>query len=227
MIPVGTIINIFAVITGSLIGLFLKDKFPGRIKNIAFQSLGLISLLIGMQMALKVENPLTLIFAVLIGSIIGEWFNLSKMFDAAGNFLKQKVKSKDSKFTEGLITAFLIFCIGSMTIVGSINEGVNGDNTLLLTKSVLDGFTAIALASTLGIGVLFSVVPMFILQGGLTVFAGIFQSSFTSLLINQLTAVGGVLILGIAINILELKKINVVNMLPSLLVIVLLTLLFG
>ena len=221
--PLGTLINVIAVIIGSVIGLLLGSRFPEKIKVIAFQSLGLISLLIGMQMALKVENPLTLIFAVLIGAIIGEFINLEKVFDNAGEFLKRKVKSKNTNFTEGLVTAFLIFCIGSMTIVGSINEGVSGDRNLLLTKSMLDGFTAIALASTFGIGVLFSVIPMLILQGGLTIFAGMFQSFFTPSLINQLTATGGILILGIALNILEIKRIKVVNMLPALLVIVLLT----
>ena len=222
--PIGTFVNIIAVIIGSVIGLLLGSRFPEKIKNIAFQALGLISLLIGMQMALKVENPLTLIFAVLIGAILGEWINLEKIFDNAGEFLKRKVKSKNDKFTEGLVTAFLIFCVGSMTIVGSINEGVNGDRTLLLTKSILDGFTSIALASTMGIGVLFSIIPMLILQGGLTIFAGMFQSFFTPSLINQLTATGGILILGIALNILEIKKIKVVNMLPALLMIILLTL---
>lgn len=225
--PIGTFINIIAVIVGSVIGLLLGSRFPEKIKIIAFQALGLISLLIGMQMALKVENPLTLIFAILIGAIIGEFINLEKIFDSAGEFLKQKVKSKNAKFTEGLVTAFLIFCIGSMTIVGSINEGVSGDRTLLLTKSMLDGFTSIALASTFGIGVMFSVVPMLILQGGLTLFAGMFQPFFTPNLINQLTATGGILILGIGINLLELKKIKVINMLPALLVIILLTLIFG
>lgn len=225
--PIGTFINVIAVIIGSVIGLLLGNKFPEKIKIIAFQAIGLFSLVIGMQMALRTENPLTLIFALLIGAIIGEFINLEKLFNNAGDFLKHKIKSKNTNFTEGVVTAFLIFCIGSMTIVGSINEGVNGDKTLLLTKSILDGFTSIALASTFGIGVLFSVIPMLILQGGLTVFAGLFQPFFTPILINQLTAVGGILILGIALNILEIKKIKVVNMLPSLLIIVLLTLMFN
>ncbi|HLC87520.1 MAG TPA: DUF554 domain-containing protein [Patescibacteria group bacterium] len=225
--PIGTFVNIIAVIIGSLIGLLLGSKFPEKIKVIAFQSLGLISLLIGMQMALKVESPLTLIFSILMGAIIGEFINLEKIFDNVGELLKQKVKSKNTRFTEGLVTAFIIFCIGSMTFVGSINEGISGDKTLLLTKSMLDGFTSIALASTFGIGVMFSVIPMLILQGGLTIFAGMFQPFFTPSLINQLTATGGILILGIGINLLDLKKIKVINMLPALLVIILLTLIFS
>lgn len=222
--PIGTFINIIAVIIGSTVGLVLGSKFPERIKIIAFQSLGLISLLIGMQMALKVENPLKLIFSILIGAIIGEFINLEKIFDNVGELLKQKIKSKNTKFTEGLVTAFIIFCIGSMTFVGSINEGVSGDRSLLLTKSILDGFTSIALASTFGVGVIFSVIPMLFLQGGLTIFASIFAPFFTPTLINQLTATGGILILGIGLSLLELKKIKVINMLPALLVIIILTL---
>ena len=225
--PIGTFINIIAVVIGSAIGLLLGNKFPEKIKVIAFQALGLISMLIGMQMALKVENPLTLIFSVLIGAIIGEFINLEKIFDNIGDFLKQKVKSKNTKFTEGLVTAFIIFCIGSLTFVGSINEGVSGDRTLLLTKSMLDGFTSIALASTFGIGVMFSVIPMLFLQGGLTIFAGMFGPFFTPTLINQITATGGILILGIGLSLLEIKRIKVINMLPSLLVIILLTLILG
>lgn len=225
--PIGTLINIIAVIVGSTVGLLLGSRFSEKIKIISFQALGLISLLIGMQMALKVENPLTLIFAVLIGAMIGEIINLERIFDTAGNFLKQKVKSKNTNFTEGLVTAFLIFCVGSMTFVGSINEGVSGDRSLLLTKSVLDGITSIALASTFGIGVIFSIIPMLIFQGGLTLFAGLFQPLFTPSLTNQLTATGGILILGIGINLQEIKKIKVISMLPALLVSILLTLIFG
>jgi len=142
------------------------------------------------------------------------------------NTLKNRLKFKDQGFTEGLVTAFLIFCIGSMTIVGALNEGISGDKSLLLTKSMLDGFTSIALASTFGAGVLFSVIPMLIFQGGLTVFAGQFHSLFSQVLLAQLTATGGVLILGISLNLLEIKSIKVINLLPSLLVVIFLTVLF-
>lgn len=225
--PIGTFINITAVIIGSLIGLIMGSRFPQKVKTIAFQALGLISLLLGIQMALKVENPLTLIFSILIGAVIGQLINLEKVFDTIGEYLKHKVNSKNEKFSEGLVTAFIIFCIGSMTFVGSINEGISGDKTLLLTKSVLDGFTSIALASAFGVGVIFSVIPMLIFQGGLTLFAGLFQPFFTSGLMNQLTATGGILILGIGINLLEIKQIKVINMLPALLIIILLTIIFG
>lgn len=176
-------------------------------------------------MALRVDNLLILIFSILIGGILGELFHLETRINNLSDRLKTRLGSKETGFTEGLVTAFLIFCIGSMTIVGALNEGLTGDRSLLLTKSVLDGFTSIALASTFGIGVLFSIVPMLFFQGVLTVFAGLFSSFFSETLMNQLTATGGVLILGIGFNLLEIKQIKVVNLLPSLLVICILTLL--
>ena len=224
--PIGTLINMGAVFVGSMIGLALGSKLPEKIRLIVFQGLGLVTLLIGMQMALKVINPLILIFSVLIGGIIGESLDIENWLRRVGEFLKKRVHSQNTHFTEGLITAFLIFCVGSMTIVGSLNEGVTGDRSLLLTKSVLDGFTSIALASTYGVGVAFSVIPMLVFQGGLTLFGAQFQTFFTKVLIDQLTATGGILILGIGLNLLDVKKIKVSNLLPALVVAIFLTLLF-
>lgn len=224
--PIGTFINIIAVLVGGTVGLFLHQSLPKNIKTIVFQGIGLSTLLIGMQMALQVKDPLVLIFSILIGGIIGEIVQLDKKIEGMSDALKKKLKFKDESFTEGLVTAFLIFCIGSLTIVGALNEGISGDKSLLLTKSMLDGFTSIALASTFGIGVLFSVIPMLIFQGGITVFAAQFQGLFNEVLLAQLTATGGIMILGIGINLLEIKNIKVINLLPSLLVAVLLTVLF-
>lgn len=224
--PIGTFINIAAVLIGGILGLLLRKNFPQNIKIIVFQGLGLCTLLIGMQMALQVKDPLILIFSILIGGIIGEAIHLDKKIENLSNALKTKLQFKDQGFTEGLVTAFLIFCVGSMTIVGALNEGISGDRSLLLTKSMLDGFTAIALASTFGIGVLFSVIPMLFFQGGLTIFASQSQGLFSQLLLAQLTATGGVLILGIGLNLLEIKSIKVINLLPSLVVVILLTSLF-
>lgn len=222
--PVGTIVNTLAVILGGFIGLFLHKNLPKKMKAIVFQGIGLSVLVIGMQMALKVENPLVLIFSILIGGLIGEAINLDLRFENLSDFLKNKIKSKNEKFTEGLITAFLIFCVGSMTIIGAINEGLKNDRTLLFTKSILDGFTSIALASTYGAGVLFSAIPLFIFQSALTLFSAQFQSFFSTIMINQLTATGGILILGIGINLLDIKKIKVINLLPALVVVIFITL---
>lgn len=225
--PIGTIVNTIAVIVGSLIGVMLHKNFPDRVKAIVFQGIGLATLVLGMQMAFEVQNLLILIFSILIGGIIGELINVEMYFERFADWLKRKVKIKDDKFSDGFITATLIYCIGSMAVIGSLNEGLRGDRTLLFTKSILDGFTSVALASTYGIGVLFSAIPLLIYQGGLTVMARYFQSLFSDVILAELTAVGGVLILGIGINLLEIKKVKLMNLLPALLVVVLLTSIFG
>ena len=224
--PWGTLINVAAVLVGGTIGLLLHKNLPKRLQLIAFQAIGLCTLFLGVQMSLQVKDPLILIFSVLIGGIVGELMRLDEKIGSLSDKLKKAIGSGDANFTQGLVTAFLIFCIGSMTIVGALNEGISGDQSLLLTKSVLDGFTAIALASTYGVGVLFSVIPMFIFQGGLTVFASQFGGLFSANLLAQLTATGGILILGIGFNLLEIKQIKVINMLPALLVALVLAVLF-
>lgn len=224
--PIGTFINVVAVLIGGALGLALNKSLPTRIQQLVFQSLGLCTLLISVQMALQVKDPLVLIFSILIGGILGELFRLDERIELVSNILKKKIGSQDEKFTQGAVTAFLIFCIGSMTIVGALTEGLSGDRSLLLTKAVLDGFTAIALASTYGLGVLLSVIPMLLFQGGLTLFASQFGGLFSQTLLLQLTATGGILILGISLNLLELTKIKVVNLLPALLIAVLLTTFF-
>jgi hypothetical protein len=225
-IPIGTFVNILTVILGGSIGLLIKNSLPEKYKTIIFQGIGLFTIALGLSMAIPFPNPLIIIFAILIGGLLGVLLNLEKKLDNLSTNIKNKLNLKDSKFNEGLITAFLIYCIGSMTILGAINEGVSGDNSLLITKSVLDGFTSIALASTFGIGVIFSTVPMLIFQGGLTILASLFGNFFTESLIQYLTSTGGILILGIGINLLDIKKISVLNLLPSLIVVVILFLLF-
>ncbi len=225
-LPIGTFINILSVLLGGTLGIIIKNSLPEKYKSIIFQSIGLFTILLGISMAIPFPNPLVIIFAILIGGLIGVLLNLEEKLDSLSSNLKKKLNLKDSKFNEGLITAFLIYCIGSMTILGAINEGVSGDNNLLITKSVLDGFTSIALASTFGVGVLFSTIPMLLFQGGLTLLASIFGNFFTESLIQYLTSIGGILILGIGINLLDLKKISVLILLPSLIVVVILFLLF-
>ena len=226
MIPVGTFINVIAVLAGSALGLVLRKNFPERIKSIVFQALGLLTLFIGVQMAFQVRDPLVLIFSVLSGAVVGQWFELESVMNRASNALKKRIGTKEKGFSEGLVTAFLLYCIGSMTIVGSLNEGMTGDRSLLMTKSVLDGVTSIALASTYGVGVAFSVIPLFLFQGSLTLFAGQFQSLFGEVLLAQLTATGGILILGTGLNLLEVARVKVLNMLPALLTTTILTVLF-
>jgi hypothetical protein len=207
--------------------MLIRKRLPERIKGIIFQAVGLATLVLAMQMSLqKGGDFLILIFSLILGGILGELLKLDVRLDAFGDALKSRIKIKNDRFTEGLVTAFLIFCVGSMTFVGALNEGLSGDRTLIFSKSILDGFTSIVLASVYGVGVLFSALPLFIVQAGLTLLASQFQMLFPDALIVQLTAVGGVLILGIGLGLLEIKQIKTVNMLPSLLVVTLLTFVF-
>lgn len=221
----GTLVNTAAVIVGSIIGLVFHARLPKKITAIVFQAIGLFTLFIGFSMALKTGNLLILVFSVVIGSIIGELLDLDSAVNRLGEWLKNRVKSTSGRFSEGLVTAFLMFCMGSMAILGSIEEGLGGEPNLLYAKSVLDGFSSIALSASLGVGVMFSAIPLLIYQGGLTLFAGSAETIFNEIVISELTAVGGLLLIGLGISILEIKKIKVLNMVPSLLVAVILTLL--
>jgi len=226
MIPIGSLVNALTVIIGSTLGLITGNKLPDRFKGIIFQAVGLATLVLGMQMAFEVKDFVIFVFSLIFGAIIGEAIRLETRMEQMSEWLKTRMRIKNERFTEGLITAFLIFCVGSMTFVGAINEGLTGDRTLILSKSVLDGFTSIVLASVYGVGVLFSVLPLFLVQSSLTLLATPFQSFFSEILIAQLTAVGGALILGIGLNLLEIKKIKTMNLLPGLVVVVVLTLIF-
>lgn len=224
---IGTLVNAAAVIVGGSIGLILKKNMPQRITTIYFQAVGLFTLAIGITMVIKMEDILIVVGSLAIGSLIGEWINLEKKTEIFSEYLKIKLRIGNEKFSEGLITAFLLFCIGSMTIVGAIDEGVRGSHELLFTKSLMDFFSAILLASAFGIGVLFSSVPLLIFQGFITLVAMWASSFFTPSIIQGITSTGGIMLIGLGINILEIKKIRVMNMLPSLLVVVLLLWIFA
>jgi uncharacterized membrane protein YqgA involved in biofilm formation len=222
----GTLINAGTVILGSIIGLILHQRLPKKITTIVFQGIGLFTLFLGFSMAAKTNHYLIMIFSIVIGSIIGQLFSIDSALDRFSNYLKQKVRSDNDKFTDGLITAFLLFCMGSMTILGAFEEGLGGRPNLLLSKSILDGFSSVVLSAGLGIGVIFSVIPLLIYQGGLTLFAGWLGEFFKEIVINEMSAVGGLILIGLGINILEIKEIKVVNMLPGLVVAVILAYIF-
>ncbi|GJM31727.1 MAG: membrane protein [Saprospiraceae bacterium] len=223
--PIGTFVNMATVTIGSLIGMWLQQVFPPNIQNIIFQAIGLGVLVIGILMSLKIPDGylLIFIFSLILGGILGELIHLKAGLEGIGDWIKTGFGITDSEFTKGLVTAFLLFCVGSMTIVGAIEEGLRGKRELLLVKSTLDGISSIAFAATYGIGVLFSILPMLLFQGGITVLARQMEHFFTKTIIDNLSAVGGVLILGIGINLLQLGTINIENLLPSLLIVVILT----
>lgn len=224
-LPLGTLVNVASVILGSLIGLALQQVFSEEIKEIVFQAIGLGTILIGINMSLKLPDGymLLLIFSLIVGGIMGELIHLDQLILELSESLKTLTGSTESRFSEGLITAFLLFCIGSMTILGAIEEGLSQKRDLLYVKSTLDGFSSIALSASLGVGVLFSVIPMLVFQGGLTLIAGKIQKLFDADTLGLISAVGGLLIIGISINILGLGNINLEKLLPSIFVSILMS----
>jgi len=222
----GTLINVGTILLGSAIGLVLHQRLPDKITKIVFQGIGLFTLFLGFTMAAKTSNYLIMIFSIVLGAIIGQLLSIDTALDKFSNRLKTKIGSKNDKFSEGLMTAFLLFCMGSMTILGAFEEGLGNPPNLLYAKSMLDGFSSIALSAGLGIGVIFSTIPLLIYQGGLTLFAGWLGEFFSEVVINEMSAVGGLMLIGLGINILEIKTIKVINMLPGLLVAVILATLF-
>jgi len=220
IIPIGSIVNVLAVIIGSIIGLKFGSLVSPKIKAAIFQVIGLFTLVLGLKMAMASQELLLLLLCLVLGAIIGEALSIDKSLTSLGDYLKDKLKSKNPNFTEGLLTAFLLYCVGSMTFVGAIEEGINQDKTLLFTKSLLDGITSILLASTFGIGVLVSAIPLLIFQTILTWGALYFEPYLSAEIINEVSAVGGILIIALSLNILELKKIKVSNLLPALFLII-------
>ena len=222
----GTLINAGAIILGTLIGMMIKTKLPERVVTIIFQALGLFTILLGLKMALEMQEFLIAIGSLVVGSVIGELLKIESGMEKFGGWVKTKLKSDNAKFTDGMITAFLLYCMGSLTILGAIEEGINGNMDLLLMKSLMDGCSSIALASALGIGVGFSAIPLLIYQGGLTLFASSVSSFFSEAVVRELSAVGGVLLIGLGINILEIKKLRILNMIPALILVVILIFFF-
>lgn len=223
---IGTLVNTAAVIIGGLIGLVLKKRMPDRVTTIYFQAIGLFTLAIGASMAVSMEKILIVVSSLALGSLIGEWCDLERGVEKLSEYLKVRFKIGSEKFSEGLVTSFLLFCVGSMTILGTIQEGTGGSPDLLFTKSSMDFFSAILLASAMGVGVLFSSVPLFIFQATITIIARYAANFFTDDIILGLTNVGGILLIGLGINVLGIKKLRIMNMLPSLVIVILFIWLF-
>ena len=220
ILPLGSIVNASSVIIGSIIGIYFGSFLSEKIRKAIFQIIGLFTLGLGMQMSLKTNQFLILLVTLILGTVIGESVSIEKAIESMSNKLKIKLQSENKLFSEGLITAFLLYCIGSMTFIGSIEEGIHQDRTLIYTKSLMDGITSILLSSSFGTGVLFSAIPLLIFQSVLTLGAYYFESYLHPELITEISAVGGIIIIGIGLNILEITKIKVSNILPALLLII-------
>ena len=214
--------NAGAVIAGGTVGLLFKKNMPERITTIYFQAVGLFTMAIGISMVYKMQHILIVVSSLAIGSLLGEWMNLERGAERLSDYLKRKLHIGSEKFSEGLTTAFLLYCIGSMTILGAIQEGTGGSPDLLLTKSLMDGFSSIILASAFGVGVVVSAIPLLIFQGSITLLAMYAGKFFTPEIIQGLTSVGGILLIGLGVNILEIKKLRILNMLPALIIVVIL-----
>jgi len=214
----GTIVNALAIIGGSLVGLLFSRGIPERYKEIIMSAVGLSVILIGVKSALVSDDLMVVIFSVIIGAAIGEFLKIEAQLEQLGRFFERKVtaKSGDSgSFARGFVTASLVFCVGSMAIVGSLESGLTGNHQTLFAKSILDGVTSIIFASTMGIGVLFSSVPVFLYQGVITITAVFMKSFLVAETIAQMTSVGGLLILSIGLNLLGITKIRIGNLIPG------------
>lgn len=211
----GTVINSVAIILGGFIGLLIKNGLKDRFKTIIMQGISLSVITTGLMGALKSENFLLVIISIVIGSVIGEGINIDNKLNTLGNCLESKFGRRDTEFSKGFVTASLIFCVGAMAIMGALESGLTGSHQTLFVKSALDGVSSIIFASTFGIGVIFSSISVFIYQGVITMLASIIKPFLTPNIINEMSAIGGILIMGIGINVLELKRINVANMLPA------------
>lgn len=214
---VGTFVNAAAVVAGSSIGLVFRKNMPAKYQDVYFQAVGLFTLLLGVKMALDMASPLLVVLSLVLGGFAGMRIQLGRRAEQLGDYVKAKTRSKNDRFTEGLLTAFLLFCMGSMTIVGAIEEGFGKTSDLLLTKSVMDFFSSIMLASGLGIGVLFSFILLLVFQGGITLLVSIAGTEIPAGIISEITVTGGIILIGLSINLLKIKKIEIINLLPALL----------
>ncbi|MED4161834.1 DUF554 domain-containing protein [Halalkalibacterium halodurans] len=223
MVLIGTVVNGAAIVIAALIGLLVKN-IPERVKTTVMQAIGLAIVLLGVKMGLQTEQFLIVICSLVIGGVIGEILNLEKRLDHLGRWVERKVGGKkDGSIATAFVTTTLIYVVGAMAVLGALDSGLRGDHSVLLTKALLDGFLAILFTSTLGIGVLFSAIPVVLYQGSIALFASqIDQYVPTALMdsfITEMSATGGVMIVAIGLNLLNVVNIRVANLLPSLVIV--------
>lgn len=211
----GTILNTSAAAIGGMIGLAVHSHMPQRFNSICFQALGLFTLVAGISMAMSSNNMLIMVLSIVTGAIIGEMLRIEERITSL-SVGKQSPGKGQSVWKEGFVTASLLYCTGSLGVLGAIEEGLGGFPNLLIAKSLLDGIASLTLASSLGAGVILAAIPLFIYQGGITVFAFYLQDILSEAVINEISGVGGIILIGIALNILEIKKLKIMNMLPAL-----------
>lgn len=229
MIGIGTIVNVVAIIAGAVAGSLIRGGLPEKFKNIIMQGVGLAVLLIGLSGALQglftvagngLERQfvMLMIFSMVIGGITGELLQIEARLEKIGQWFEKKFSRSESTFAQGFITASLVYCVGAMAIVGALEDGLTGDATTLFSKSILDGVTAVIFAAGMGMGVALSALPVLAYQGGITLLAGAMRPFLTVTVIHQMSLVGGILIFAIGLNLLEVTRIKVGNLLPAIFV---------
>ena len=213
----GAIVNCLAIILGGSVGLFLKKGIPEKIGNTVVKGVALCVMLIGISGALEGKNTLITIISIAIGAVIGELIDIDALINRAAKGIEDKLNRKGGnvRFAKGFVTATLLFCVGAMAIVGSLDSGLTGDNTTLYTKSLLDGITAIIFAANFGVGVLASSIPILIYQGGITLLASLVAPLLSDVIIAEMTCVGSLLIIALSLNMLKITEIKVANYIPA------------
>jgi len=211
----GTFVNCLAIIAGSMVGLLFKNGIPDRYNQTVMQAVGLAVLLVGLKTAIVSDDLLVIIISLALGALVGEGVGIEDRLERLGKFLETTFSKGSGGFAQGFVTASLIYCVGSMAIVGSLESGLSGNHATLFAKSCLDGIVSIILSSSLGLGVMFSAVPVLLYQGAITLMASVLKPLLVPAVIAQMSGVGGLLILGIGMNMLREKKIKVGNMLPT------------
>lgn len=217
----GTIVNVITVIIGSCLGLLLKKGLSERLTNALMVAVGLAVAYIGIDGSLSGENMLVAVLSLVIGAVIGEWLAIDRRLNRIGELLQRKLAKKsdgESTIAQAFVSASLLFCVGAMTIVGSLQSGIANDHNTLFVKAILDGISSIVFAATLGAGTLLAVVPVFVYQGSIALLARFVAPYLTDAVIAEMTCVGSLLILALALNLLNITKIKVANLLPAILV---------
>lgn len=211
----GTIVNALAIVVGGIIGIIFKNIIPDKLSETLLKATGLAVVTVGIRLSLAGENLTLLIISIIAGTLIGELLDIEGRLDRLGQNIEGRLKNKDSNITAGFVSCTLVYCVGSMSIMGAIQSGLTGTHEILFSKALIDGIVSISMAVSMGVGVIFSSISVLLYQGLLTILAQFVQSLLSPEVISEMTAVGGTVIMAIGLNFLEIKRIKVGNMLPA------------
>lgn len=223
----GTVFNSLTVLIGSLFGLFIGKFIPERLQETIFNCLGLFTMYVGINMTLSTKHSIAVLLSLVIGAVTGDMLGIETKLNNLGDTLKAKLHTSNGRFTEGFVSATLLFCVGSMAIIGAFNDGLRHNPELLMTKGIMDGIASILFAGSMGIGTLFSIIPMFIYQGALTFLAIWAEPFITADMFANISGLGGLMIMGIGLNMLKLTRLKLGDMLPALVYVIFFTMIFS